>query len=258
LTDPIERRVLFDDVAELYDRARPTYPEALFDDLFAVSGLGPRSRLLEIGCGTGQATRALASRAASITCIELGARLAALARQNLGAKAHVINAPFEAWDPHGEQFDAVFAAAAWHWVDPTVRFARAASVLRPNGVLAIVSGGHAFPAGFDPFFTEIQSCYKAIGEGMDEWPPPEPDNVPDGRAEILASGLFDVALVKRYVWTNDLTAGQYIDLLETFSGHRVMTPENRARLYAEVRRLIGPRLIRMHSLAILHIARRRQ
>jgi len=89
--DPIERCFLFNDVAELYDRARPTYPEPLFGDLFSISGLGPASAVLEIGCGTGQATRALARRCGSLTCIELGARLAALARQNLGPRAHIIN-----------------------------------------------------------------------------------------------------------------------------------------------------------------------
>jgi SAM-dependent methyltransferase len=257
LTDPIERRVLFDEVAELYDRARPTYPEALFDDLFSGSGLGSQADLLEIGCGTGQATRALVGRCRSVTCIELGARLAALARRNLGERVRVVNAAFERWDPHDAQFDAVFAAAAWHWLGPTVRFPRAASVLRPNGVLAIVSGGHAFPAGFDPFFTEIQSCYDAIGEGMDTWPPPLPDDVADLRAEISASGLFTDISVKRYIWGTDYTADQYIDLLETFSRHRVIAPENRARLYAEVRRLLGSRMAHMHSLAILHTARMR-
>jgi trans-aconitate methyltransferase len=143
LTDPIERRVLFDEVAELYDRARPTYPEVLFDDLFSLSDLGPDSALLEIGCGTGQATRALARRCHSITCVELGRRLVAVAQRNLGPNVSVINAAFETWDAAGAQFDAVFAAAAWHWLDPAIRFAHAADVLRPEGVLAIVSGGQA-------------------------------------------------------------------------------------------------------------------
>jgi SAM-dependent methyltransferase len=257
VTDPIERRFSFDEVAELYDRARPTYPEPLFDDLFSISGLGPASAALEIGCGTGQATRALARRCGSLTCIELGARLAALARQNLGPRAHIINAAFESWDSASARFDLVFAAAAWHWLDPAVRFARAAEVLHPDAVLAIVSGGHAFPAGFDPFFTEIQSCYTAIGEGMDTWPPPRPDDVPDLHAEISASGLFTDINVKRYLWSTNYTADQYVDLLETFSGHRVIAPENRARLYAEVRRLLGARVAHMHSLAILHTARKR-
>lgn len=247
--------MLFDEVAELYDRARPTYPEPLFDDLFSISGLGPAASVLEIGCGTGQATRALARRCGPLTCIELGPNLAALARRNLGPRVHVINSAFETWDPASAPFDLVFAAAAWHWLDPAVRFARAAQALRPHGVLAIVSGGHAFPAGFDPFFTEIQSCYTAIGEGMDTWPPPRPDDVPDLHAEIAASGLFTNIHVKRYVWSLDYDAESYIALLETFSGHRVIAPANRERLYAEVRRLLGARRAHMHSLAILHTAR---
>ncbi|MCW2974924.1 MAG: methyltransferase, partial [Actinomycetia bacterium] len=68
-------RAPFDRVAELYDRARPTYPSDLIVD---VAALGPR--VLEIGPGTGQATRALAERGAQVTAVELGKSLAELAR----------------------------------------------------------------------------------------------------------------------------------------------------------------------------------
>lgn len=52
---------MFDEVPELYDRARPTYPDELFADLTAITGVNERSSVLEVGCGTGQATRSLAS-----------------------------------------------------------------------------------------------------------------------------------------------------------------------------------------------------
>src|SRR5687767_6420654 len=75
-------RVMFDSVAEEYDRARPGYPPAMFEDLRS-HGLGPSSSVVEIGCGTGQATLHLAARAGSVTCVELGPDLAAVARRNL-------------------------------------------------------------------------------------------------------------------------------------------------------------------------------
>jgi ubiquinone/menaquinone biosynthesis C-methylase UbiE len=52
---------VFNEVAELYDRVRPTYPGELFEDLVAITGLGQQSSVLEVGCGTGQATRSLAA-----------------------------------------------------------------------------------------------------------------------------------------------------------------------------------------------------
>ena len=72
-------RATYDEVALLYDQARPGYPEALFDDVVSLSGIPPGGRILEIGCGTGQATVPLAQRGYPILCIELGENLAALA-----------------------------------------------------------------------------------------------------------------------------------------------------------------------------------
>ena len=52
----------FDELAEDYDRTRPVCPPAMFDDLVALTGLSAGDRVLEIGCGTGQATVPLAER----------------------------------------------------------------------------------------------------------------------------------------------------------------------------------------------------
>ncbi len=256
-------RQTFDQVAELYDQARPGYPEQLFDDLFSIGGLKHGASVLEIGCGTGQATIPLARRGSRLVCLELGEHLAAVARRELAEfrQVEVITGAFEAWEPRaGSMFGAVFAATSWHWLDPAVRYAKAARVLTPEGVLAIVSGGHAFPAGFDSFFTEIQECYNAIGERMEQWPPPRPDEVPDEREDIERSELFEDVRVKRYLWAQDYTADQYVDLLNTYSGHRVMDPPKRAALYAKLRRRINARpggSIHKHYLSILHVARLR-
>jgi SAM-dependent methyltransferase len=66
------RRYTFDQIATLYDRARPNYPEQLFDDLFVLGDLEPGTRVVEIGCGTGQASRPLARRGCRLACVELG------------------------------------------------------------------------------------------------------------------------------------------------------------------------------------------
>src|SRR5919107_431176 len=76
-------RTTFDDAALLYDEVRPGYPEALFDDVISLSGIAPEGSILEIGCGTGQATAPLARRGYRILCVELGENLAAIARRNL-------------------------------------------------------------------------------------------------------------------------------------------------------------------------------
>jgi len=94
-------RYTFDQIAALYDRARPNYPEQLFDDLFAVGSLGPRTKVLEIGCGTGQASRPLARRGCQLVCVELGEKLAEIARLNLAdfPLVDVNTASFGTWEP---------------------------------------------------------------------------------------------------------------------------------------------------------------
>jgi SAM-dependent methyltransferase len=251
----------FDQIAELYDKARPDYPEQIFDDLFAAGGLDRDAAVLEIGCGTGQATRHLARRGGRVVCVEPGENLAKVARRKLEPfpQVEVVTSAFESWEPRGSLFDMVFAASSWHWLDPEVRYAKAVRVLKPAGILAIVDNGHAFPDGFDPFFTEIQRCYEAIGEPHLEWPPARPEQEPDRREEIERSGLFKVLGVKRLVWTVDYTADTYIDVLNTYSNHIAWEQWKRDKLCAEVRRLTAQRpeaQIRKHHLSILHVCRR--
>jgi SAM-dependent methyltransferase len=234
----------------------------LFDDLVELAGLKPGDRLLEIGCATGKATRSLLTRGFSVVCVELGAQLADLARRNLaGLPVEIYVAPFEEWEGEPEEFALVYAATAWHWVDPAFRYRKAHHLLRPGGHLAFWNALHAFPTGFDPFFSEIQEVYDAIGESQPgEWPPPPPTEVPDDAAEIEASGLFEDVYVRRYVWCVSYSAEEYVALLNTFSGHIDMDAAKREHLYREIRRRIGqrpdPRVQRDWS-AILHVARRR-
>ena len=259
----LRRARTFDEIAELYDAGRRECPEHLFDDLFALAEIRPAgARVLEIGCGTGQATLPLARRGCRVTCVELGANLARIARSKLAQfpLARVVTAPFEKWEPGGERFDIVLAATAWHWLDPTVRYARAAAALRPGGVLAFTTWDHAFPRGFDPFFTEIQRCYEAIGAGLAKWPPPPPEQVPDAREEIERSNHFDEVRIARRVWTEEFTADEYIAMMSTASDHRLMESAKRDYLFAEMRRLISRRpdgRVCRHNLTILHVARRK-
>jgi len=255
-------RGTFETAAETYDAARPSYPAELFDDLVEIAGLKRGDQLLEIGCGTGKATRPLLERGFSIVCVELGEQLAATARSNLGGlPVRISVAPFEGWHEEPESFELIYAATSWHWLDPAIRYRKAHALLRPDGHLAFWSASHAFPAGFDSFFTEIQEVYDAIGERFDgEWPPPAPDQAPDARAEIEASGLFDHVTVRRYLWERNYSAEEYIALLNTFSGHLSMDEPKRNRLYREIRRRISRRdvqQVRRHWQAILHVAHRR-
>jgi SAM-dependent methyltransferase len=249
-------RETFDSTADLYDAARPDYPEQLFDDLVELAALETGARLLEIGCATGKATRPLLERGFCVVCVELGAQLAEKARRNLaGLPVEIHVEPFETWQGAAGAFDLVYAATAWHWVDPSIRYEKAHGLLRAGGHLAFWSALHAFPQGFDPFFTEIQDVYDTIGESYGgDWPPAPPEEAPDFAAEVERSGLFENVRVRRYVWERRYSADEYIALLETFSGHISMDADKREHLYREIRAKLGTRRVRRHWYAILHVA----
>ncbi len=257
-------RIMFEKVSELYDRARPIYPAQVFDDLVALAKLRAGARVVEIGCGTGQATLPLAERGFEIVCIELGEQLAAVARRKLGAfpAVEIINASFETWEPANAAFDAIVAFTAFHWIDPELRYQKSASLLREAGALALVATQHVLPADGDEFFTEVQEDYEAVvpsEEKTQAGPPPHPDAVGDLRDEIEASGLFSNVAVRRYLWDVTYTADDYIAVLDTYSGHRALDDETRQRLFERIHRRIRARRdqkVRKTYLATLNVAQR--
>lgn len=257
----LARRLAFDEAADAYDATRPGYPDALVADVVGLASLPADPLVLEVGCGTGQATLPFARRGHRVVCVEIGERLAALARRNLAAHpgVRVVTAEFESWVPDAGPFDLVLAATSWRWLDPDVRLARAAALLRPGGALAVCASTHAMPAGeTDPFFAGIQEVYAELGQAHAAWPPPPPERVPGHAHEIAASGWFGPVTQRRYVWAVDYTADRYLALLDTFPDHRAMAPDVRRRLDAEIRRRLRGRrggTVRRHWVTVLDVAR---
>lgn len=135
----MDQRFAFDEVAELYDAERPSYPPQLVADVIAAADLTREDAMIEVGCGTGQATEAFARRGYDIVAVEPGAELARLARSRLARfpNAAVVQTSFEDWRIETGVFRVVIAAQSWHWLDPEVCFDKAADALCPGGVLAI-------------------------------------------------------------------------------------------------------------------------
>jgi SAM-dependent methyltransferase len=234
-------RTTFEEVPELYDRARPGYPAEVFEDLVALARLGPGARLLEIGCGTGKATLALAERGFELVCVELGSGLAEVARAKLAAfpRVEIANERFEEWEPSGGLFDAVVSFTAFHWIDPDVRYEKSARLLREGGALALVDSRHVLPDRSDRFWIDVQQDYDAVVPGDNGPPPPHPDEVADGGPEIERSGHFRHVGARRHTWQVRYTADEYIAVLDTYSGHRALDDDRRHRLYARIRERIA-------------------
>jgi len=214
-------RTTFDGVAKTYDQARPGYPEQLFEDVIALSGIPREGRILEVGCGPGKATLPFARRGYAMLCVELGADLAALARENCRPypQVKVLHTSFEDWPLEEDAFDLLISAQAWHWIPPEIGYAKAAAALKDTGALALI--WNYSPRPDTPLFHAIQQVYRQRAPHMTGAGsmPTLGELIERTVTEIDASGLFREVQVRRYPWTERYTADQYVKLLHTFSDH---------------------------------------
>jgi SAM-dependent methyltransferase len=228
----MEQRLTFDEVATLYRESRPDYPEALIDDIVSYAKLRSGDPVLEIGCGTGQATKSFATRGLQILAIDAGPEMVRAARETLAnfANVEVIETTFEAWPANNASFRLIIAAQSWHWVSPELRFVKAAKVLSPDGSLAVF--GHV-PVGLPtPLLEKFKEVYlRQTGT----WNAP-PGYLPHGpfKGWFDESRLFGPVEHHCYRWKWQHTTLSYINLLRTWSDVRMLTPSTREALLGEM------------------------
>lgn len=259
---PPDRHVLratFDDSPEAYDRARPVAPTEVFDDVVSLAGLAAGDRILEIGCGTGQATLPLAERGLQIVAVELGESLAAYARRKLSGLpgVEVVTSSFEDWDPVGVPFDAVVSFNAFHWIDSEIRYRKSAEVLRQGGALAVFGSRFLEHDDADPAWLDLQREHEALTG--DRLPSMRPDEVRDRSGEFEEEGFFTDVMFRRYRWEREYDADRYVDLLATMSWYSTLDDDARRELFARIHRRIAAApggKIAPTTAAVLYVARR--
>lgn len=265
MTDRAHLRNTFDSVAALYDRARPSYPQALIDDVIALSRIPNDGLILEVGCGTGIATELFARRGYRIDAVELGANLAAFARQKLAAFSGVSIevGDFEQRLITEGAYDLAISAQAFHWIEPAVGYPKLAWALKPGGSIALWWNVQV-RTGDGGFFTAVQPLYdrETPGSRRGSFVLPRPEDLTFPHKEkIDGSGLFGEVTIRTYRWDLDYTAATYVDVLSTYSDHLAMEPAARERLFRGITDLIdgeyGGRITKEH-VAVLYVARRKE
>ena len=231
-------RLSFNEAAEIYDQVRPSYPADLFDALFHV--LRPEPEVVEVGPGTGQATKDLLARGASVHAIEIGPAMAARLRSNIPSdRLQVSVGDFETAPIASGSADAVFSATAYHWISRAAQTDRPAAILRPGGIIAIVDLIQVDSPDDGGFFAAAQPIYERYGEGHTGPPAPTREGVdPPIRAVLEADGRFDCVAVRRYDWNQTYSASDYRRLMFSYSGTQMMDEADRAGLLDDMESFI--------------------
>jgi SAM-dependent methyltransferase len=238
---PADKRLSFNEVPDIYDEIRPSYPASLYGALFEL--LPPSPDIVEVGPGTGQATKDLLARGASVHAVEIGPATAAKLRSNLPTdRLRVTVADFEHVEVAPSSADAVFAATAYHWISPRARTDRPAELLRLGGVVAIVDLIQVSSAADDGFFDAAQPIYEKYGEGHQGPPAPSRNEVDPGVRQLFGGDdRFREVVVRRWDWDQTYSAAEYRNLMCSYSGTQMMDPSDRRRLLDEMESFINER-----------------
>jgi SAM-dependent methyltransferase len=261
VSTPSDRRFTFNQVAFEYDAVRPTYPEALVEDILAFSSISGKGKILEVGCGSGQATLPFARRGYSMICLDIGPELLKLAAQKCQDFPWVnfFCAAFEDWQPGEERFDLLLSATAFHWISPEIGYPKAASLLTDTGYIALFWNYH--PRPYTGFFVDVEEIYREI---LPDWSDPNSapaldEDIQKTENEINSTGLFEPVIVKRYPWSRDYTTVEYLKLLNTHSDHYSLDPIVKEHLFRAIGALIedkfGGRITKPH-LSVLFMAKK--
>jgi SAM-dependent methyltransferase len=231
-----ERARVFGEVAELYERRRPTYPSELFD--FVLSAAGGTPRVLEAGCGTGRATVELARRGAEVLAYEPDAAMATIARRSCeGLNVRIEERPFEEWSGAPGSTDLVASAQAWHWMDNQRRDEIARTALGRGGVLAV-------------WFNQVGDWQGELREALDETyeahapeliehsvvSRPVPADMHEALDQLQG---FEPLQRHSYRWSMTYDATAWGELIQTHSDHRMLSAGRLAELVAAVRATVA-------------------
>lgn len=253
---------VFDSVARIYDAARPSYPNE------AIAMVGDRCRLdrsrtvLEIGCGTGQVTRALAAFGSAVRALEPGAHLAEVARENLAGlpRVEVTVSSFEAADEPAGAYDAVISGTAFHWVDPSISYAKSARVLRRGGQLVLLTNAPASGGTDDAILPALSALHARAVPGIPPWAHPSVESIAEraraggdiaavwGRVERSlgrapeVDALFSPPEIGTFAWRAEHDRRSYLDLLRTQSSYAMLPLHSWQRFHTALGRLIDEEL----------------
>lgn len=252
-----ERALSFGSIASSYERFRPGYPEAVYAEVAAYAGR-PIRTALEIGAGTGKATRLFAGHGIEVTATEPDAAMLAVLRTAVAGDVRPVQAAFEdlAAGDAEPVYGLVYAAASLHWTRPEGRWPLVASLLVPGGVFACFGGP------FQPADAEVEQAVAAArAPFLESDDVPSPDGTPPDAqmqwpgTELQRSELFEdvrqIVIERR----PRIKAEDYIGYLSTVSAYLQLSADVREQAFAAIAKAL-PDDVEINADVWGHLARR--
>jgi SAM-dependent methyltransferase len=216
-----------------YDAVRPEYPAWIFTELADSGALTAGASILEIGPGTGLATRRLIERGAKqLTLVEPDERLHKILRRSTAGHGdcRILHARFEDAELTERSFDLIVAATCFHWLDPDTRLRRMGRLLRDGGTVALMWNVLTAPGRPDPFHDATRELLAPLAVNPSGGPEALPFALDrTARAAEARRAGFEMTSYSESRWTLRLSATQIGTLYGTFSHIQRLEPRARAR-----------------------------
>lgn len=255
-----QRKHWYSPAAEAYQQVRPRYPQALIDRVVEITQLSFNSMLLEVGCGPAIATPAFAALNCHMVCVEPNPDFYRLAQQTCEVYPNVElqNCSFEEWQLEPQRFDALLAASSFHWISPEIGYPKAAAALKPEGHLILLWNKELQPSYevyqqlVKVYETHAPSLCRAYEDRATQ------AAILDEMAEMaIASGHFKDMVSEHMEVEVTYSIDQYLMLLNTYSPHLKLEPQQKQHLFAGLRQVLeqyGDTVL-LSFVSAFHIAR---
>lgn len=230
----------FDHAAMDYDQSRPAYVKEIYEDIFRYQPITPHSHVLEIGLGTGKASRPVLDTQCCFVGIEPGEQLANLARKRYQDYRNftLFNQTLQEFSGSDTAFDLIYAATAFHWIPERYGYSRVYDLLKPGGAFARFAYHAGTDKGREAMTAEIQEIYSKY---LHLHEPPKEYGREDAKdlAETASRYGFCDTAYRLYSVTKDFTADEYMALLRTYPNHMKAEEADRKMLFEGIHSAIN-------------------
>lgn len=236
----MDKKYLFDEIVLNYEKCRPRYPAQLFKDIIDYADITADQSAIEIGCGTGKATEPFLKTKCHVTAVELGKNMASYTREKFRnyTNFEIAEVPFEDYVCAENQFDLLYSATAFHWIEPEIGYRKAYRIIKNGGTLALFWNRPSVNDRDNRLHQKIQSIYHKFLPQWGEKAKVDRGAQQEGiRNQIAEYGFTDIAF-QLYSNTRTTTGEEYVELLNTYSDHRALDERIRAPFFYAVRTAI--------------------